>query len=112
MIVSTRHMEAETLATSTWRHEYNRINMVTYRGLALPHFTVLLQVQLQRVHVLVKPQSTHGPQQVVTVDGLPLFMLALVACCGVITHRTCHTKSDARAEGTVFPFMSWAHLRW
>jgi hypothetical protein len=41
-------------------------------------FTVLGQINLERFHVLVKAQRAHGPQQVVPVDRLALFLEALV----------------------------------
>jgi len=42
------------------------------------HLPVLVQVNLERVHILLEPQCGHGPQQVITVDGFPLLLLALI----------------------------------
>jgi hypothetical protein len=44
--------------------------LVALRGLA-----VLLQVQLERLHVVLEAQRRHGEKDVLAVDGLPLFRL-------------------------------------
>lgn len=41
-------------------------------------FAILLQVQFQRLHIVVKAQRGHGKQNVLTVDGFPLFSLTPV----------------------------------
>lgn len=43
------------------------------------HLSVLVEVQLQRLDVLLKAQRAHRPDEVVTIDGFPLFTLAFVA---------------------------------
>lgn len=43
------------------------------------HFSVLVEVELERLHVLLEAQRAHGPQEVVPVDGFPFLPLALVA---------------------------------
>lgn len=48
----------------------------------LLHFdrlAVLLQIELERLDVAVEAERAHGPDDVVAVDGLALFLLALVA---------------------------------
>ncbi|KAJ8524521.1 hypothetical protein ON010_g16597 [Phytophthora cinnamomi] len=47
--------------------------------LHLDRLAVLLQVELERLHVAVEAQRAHGPDDVVAVDGLALLLLALVA---------------------------------
>jgi hypothetical protein len=42
-------------------------------------FPELSQVELQGLHVILKAQCLHRPQQVIPVDGLALLPLALVA---------------------------------
>jgi hypothetical protein len=49
------------------------------RGMITTYISVLLQVDLERVDVLLEAERGHGPEQVVPVDGLPLLLLALVA---------------------------------
>jgi hypothetical protein len=46
-----------------------------------PHLSLpeLLQIQLERLHVVLEAQCCDGPQQVVAVDGFALLALALVA---------------------------------
>jgi len=43
------------------------------------HLSELVQVDFQRLHILLKAQRAHGPEQVIAVDGFPLLPLALVA---------------------------------
>ena len=43
------------------------------------YISVLLQVDLEGVHVLLESEGGHGPEQIVPVDGLALLLLALVA---------------------------------
>ena len=47
-------------------------------GRACPHLSVLMEVEFQGLPVLFKAQDAHGPYQVIPVDGLPFFSLALV----------------------------------
>lgn len=46
----------------------------------LPHLSELLQVELQRLHVHVEAQRGHGEKDVLPVDGLPLLLVAALAC--------------------------------
>ncbi|KAJ6723852.1 hypothetical protein OIU74_008248 [Salix koriyanagi] len=50
----------------------------SHRALIPFHLPILLQVNLQGLHVLLEPKRRHGPQKIVTVYGLPLLSLALV----------------------------------
>ena len=43
------------------------------------HLSVLLQEQLERLHVVVEAEDGHGEQQILAVDGLPLLLVAPVA---------------------------------
>lgn len=43
------------------------------------HLAELLQVELQRLHVHVEAQRGHGEQDVLTIDGLPLLLVAALA---------------------------------
>ena len=43
------------------------------------YISVLLQVDLEGVHVLLESEGGHGPEQIVPVDSLALLLLALVA---------------------------------
>lgn len=45
-------------------------------------FPVFGQVNLERLHVLVKAQSAHGPQKIITVNCLAFFLQALVTRFG------------------------------
>mmetsp|Transcript_340 Transcript_340/g.996 ORF Transcript_340/g.996 Transcript_340/m.996 type:complete len:267 (+) Transcript_340:261-1061(+) len=48
-----------------------------------PHgLPVLGEVQLERLNVLVKPEGRHGPQKIVPIDRLALFLHALVRRLG------------------------------
>ncbi|KAK9156340.1 hypothetical protein Sjap_003820 [Stephania japonica] len=42
------------------------------------HLPKLLQVHLQRLHVVLESQSRHRPEKIVTVDRLPLLSLTLI----------------------------------
>lgn len=43
------------------------------------HLAEFLQVELQRFHVHVEAQRGHGEQDVLSVDGLPLLLVAALA---------------------------------
>ena len=43
---------------------------------ALHTLLVLLQVQSQRINILLKPKRLHGPEQVLPVDRFALLLLA------------------------------------
>ena len=51
------------------------IEAVGRLSVGLGGLSILLQVQLQRLDVVVEAQRRHGEQNVLAVDGLPLFGL-------------------------------------
>ena len=51
------------------------IEAVGRLSVGLGGLSILLQVQLQRLDVVVEAQRRHGEQDVLAVDGLPLFGL-------------------------------------
>jgi len=55
-----------------------RVLVTRRHGLLSFHFSKALQVDLQRLHVVLEAQSRHRPQKIVAVDRLSLFALALV----------------------------------
>ena len=55
------------------------IEAVGRLSVGLGGLSILLQVQLQRLDVVVEAQRRHGEQDVLAVDGLPLFGLKIVA---------------------------------
>ena len=42
------------------------------------HLPILVQVNLERIHVVLEAQGSHGPEKIVAVDRLPLLLLALI----------------------------------
>lgn len=52
------------------------------RLLALDGLTILAQINLQRLHVLIESQGTHGPQQIVPVDRLAFLLHAFIRGLG------------------------------
>ena len=46
-----------------------------YLSLALHSFSVLLEIQLERLNIVVKPKSGHGKQNIFTIDCLSLLSL-------------------------------------
>lgn len=48
----------------------------------MSHLSELLQVELQRLHIHVEAQCGHGEQDVLSVDGLPLLLVAALARLG------------------------------
>ena len=43
------------------------------------HLAEFVEVKLEGLHVVLETEGAHGPQQIISVDGLPLLALALVA---------------------------------
>lgn len=46
------------------------------------YLSILLEVEPQGVNVVVKPQSGHRKEDVVSRDSLPLLLCTLVTCPG------------------------------
>ena len=44
------------------------------------YLSVFLKIQLQRFHIVIKPQSLHGKQDVLSVDRLSFFLMASFTC--------------------------------
>ena len=68
--------------------------------LALHGLPVLLEVELERLHVVVEAQGRHREQDVLAVDGLPLLGLApLTGLTGDkvnMLSKTCHITTGLK----------------
>mmetsp|Transcript_12965 Transcript_12965/g.55332 ORF Transcript_12965/g.55332 Transcript_12965/m.55332 type:complete len:218 (+) Transcript_12965:1950-2603(+) len=58
---------------------FRGVPLLRVRRLLALGLAILVQVHLERLDVLLESERAHGPQQVVAVDGLALFALALIA---------------------------------
>ena len=67
-------------------------------GVMHAHLSELLKVQLQGLHIILKAQRAHRPQQVIPIDRLAFFSLALVTCSVVSGIGTCEHALVYRDE--------------
>lgn len=77
------------------------------------HLSVPVQVHFQWLHVVLKPERAHRPQQVVPVNRLPLLPLALVASPKLTTQRAVMTtkrmsECQRKQTGTALLYITQA----